>query len=251
MSTPLLNPQMRYEPEPVCGSQMTLHKTESDACQVSRVVQTQNWGGSTCVDTPQFGWCGTSSKPISNCAQGAELLDGGLGAGLFELGLGSFGGFLGGLLEDGLRCSVDQILGFLQAEARNELADGLDDLDLLLAGGLEDDVELVLLLGNLSGGGRTGRAGNGNRCGGGDAQRVFELLHDIGELDEGELLEGLEQLVGGELRHDGRPFNFCVPARQLTQRAPGDGCGGWYRSIRPGGAGRIRLRKPSPSLLRC
>src|ERR1700712_5834325 len=146
---------------------------------------------------PSWGHANQPTKAGRQCAKGAELLDGRLGAGLFELGLGCLGGFLGGLLEDGLRCSVDQVLGFLQAEARNKLADGLDDLDLLLAGGLEDDVEFVLLLDDLGGGGRTGRAGLGDRSGGGDAEGVFELLHELGEFDEGELLEGLEQLVGG------------------------------------------------------
>ncbi len=41
--------------------------------------------------------------------------------------------------------AVDEVLGLLQAQA-GEGADLLDDLDLLLAGRLEDDVELVLLL---------------------------------------------------------------------------------------------------------
>ena len=45
----------------------------------------------------------------------------------------------------GLRGAVDEVLGFLQAQA-GELAHDLDDLDLLGAGFGEDDVELVLLL---------------------------------------------------------------------------------------------------------
>ena len=40
---------------------------------------------------------------------------------------------------------LDQVLGLLEAEA-GDFADGLDDVDLLVAGGLEDDVELGLLL---------------------------------------------------------------------------------------------------------
>ena len=44
----------------------------------------------------------------------------------------------------GLRCAVDQVLGFLEAKTR-DLAHDLDDLDLLAAGFLEDDVELGLL----------------------------------------------------------------------------------------------------------
>ena len=53
-------------------------------------------------------------------------------------------------------------------------ADLLDDLDLLVAGGGEDDVELVLLLlgglGGTAAAGR-GRGGHGHRGGGGDAER--------------------------------------------------------------------------------
>ena len=60
--------------------------------------------------------------------------------------LGLLGVFLGDLLEHGLRRRVDQVLGLLQPEAR-ERPDLLDDLDLLVAGRGEDDVELVLLLG--------------------------------------------------------------------------------------------------------
>jgi hypothetical protein len=56
---------------------------------------------------------------------------------------------------DRLRRAVDQVLGFLQAQA-GDLADHLDDLDLLAAGFLEDDFELGLLL---NGRGRTGRGG--------------------------------------------------------------------------------------------
>jgi hypothetical protein len=79
-------------------------------------------------------------------AQRAEtvLLDRDGGAGGLE-GLGSLlGGLLRDLLEDRLRGAVDEVLGLLEAQG-GELAHDLDDLDLLVAGTLEDDVELVLL----------------------------------------------------------------------------------------------------------
>ena len=47
-----------------------------------------------------------------------------------------------GVLHDA--SGLDEVLGFLQAQA-GDGADGLDDLDLLLAGGLQDDLELGLL----------------------------------------------------------------------------------------------------------
>src|SRR4051812_9001299 len=98
------------------------------------------------------------------------LLDGDRSAGSLELALGLLGGVLGDLLEQRLGGAVDQILGLLQAQAGDDLADDLDDTDLLLTGTLEDDVELRLLLGGLGGSGRSGRAGYGDRRGGGDLE---------------------------------------------------------------------------------
>jgi hypothetical protein len=75
-------------------------------------------------------------------------LDGGAGA--LEQLLGLVGRGLVDLLQDGLGRAVDEVLGLLEAKG-GEGADLLDDLDLLLAGGDEDDVELVLLLFGRSG----------------------------------------------------------------------------------------------------
>jgi len=57
-----------------------------------------------------------------------------LGVGLFETGL------------DGLGGAIDHVLGFLETEASRR-ADDLDDLDLLVASRLEDDVEVGLHFG--------------------------------------------------------------------------------------------------------
>ena len=65
-------------------------------------------------------------------------------AGFFELGLSLLSVFLLGLLQDSLRSAVDQSLGLSQTQG-GDSADGLDDLDLLVANGGEDDVELILL----------------------------------------------------------------------------------------------------------
>ena len=88
----------------------------------------------------------------------------------------------------------------------DELADDLDDLDLLVAGGLEHDVECRLLL-DLFGGGGTGgsRAGNGDGRRGGDLEGLLERLDELRELDEGQALELLEQFLSGQLRHDFSP----------------------------------------------
>src|SRR6478609_9252958 len=125
-------------------------------------------------------------------------------AGGLELLLGLVGRSLVDLLEDGLGGAVDEVLGLLEAEAR-ERADLLDDLDLLLARGDQNDVELALLLGLLGGGAAGGATSgrHGDRGGGGDLEGLLELLHELRELDEGHLLEGVKELVGAELRHDG------------------------------------------------
>src|SRR5215211_2157167 len=126
------------------------------------------------------------------------------GAGALEGGLGLLGLVLGDLLQDRLRRAVDQVLGLLEAE-RGQAAHLLDDLDLLVTGGLEDDVELVLLGGGLlaataTTGGGSGR--DGDRGGSGDLEGLLELLHEVGQLEQRHLLERVEQLRGGQLGHD-------------------------------------------------
>jgi len=92
-----------------------------------------------------------------------ELLDGDRRARGLELGPGLVSCVLGDLLQERLGSPVDQILGLFQAETGDDLANNLDDADLLVAGGLEDDVELRLLLGGL--GRRTGSGTGGGRNG--------------------------------------------------------------------------------------
>src|SRR5215470_16132144 len=108
--------------------------------------------------------------------QRAELLDRDRSAGALEGSLRLLRGLLVDLLKDGLRRAVDQVLGLLETEA-GERAHLLDDLDLLVASGLKDDVELVLLLGRLGGrGSARGASGGGNRNRGRglDVERLLE-----------------------------------------------------------------------------
>src|SRR3954470_4438586 len=107
----------------------------------------------------------------------SDLLERDLGAGTLEGGLRLLGRLLGDLLQHRLRGAVHEVLGLLQAEGR-ERAHLLDDLDLLVAGLVEDDVELVLVRGLLGSraatattGGRGGRDGNGSS--GGDAEGLL------------------------------------------------------------------------------
>src|SRR6476469_5102925 len=166
------------------------------------------WKSTTTADPVRVG-----RRAVRGGARGtAQSLDRDAGAGSLELLLGLVRGLLVDLLEDGLRGGLDQLLGLLEAQA-GERAHLLDDVDLLLAGGLEDDVELVLLGGRLlaTGGATGGRRGcDGDGGGGGHAEGVLELLHELAELQEGHLLESVEQLVGAELRHGGVPYVVAV-----------------------------------------
>jgi hypothetical protein len=124
------------------------------------------------------------------------LLDGDRGACALKGGLGLLRALLVDPLKQGLGRAVDEVLGLLEPEAR-EGADLLDDLDLLVASGLEDDVELVLLLGLLGRGAAAARrgCGHGHRSGRLNVEGLLELLHELRELDQRHLLEGLEQVA--------------------------------------------------------
>src|SRR5690242_20955498 len=73
-------------------------------------------------------------------AEARSLLDLDGAAGLFELGLELVGLVALDALLDGLRSLVHESLGLLQAQAGRR-ADDLDDLDLLVAGRRQDDVD--------------------------------------------------------------------------------------------------------------
>src|SRR5262245_7155312 len=76
----------------------------------------------------------------------SHLLEFHLGSGLFQLGLDLVGLVLAHAFLDGLRRTLDQILGLFEAQT-GERAHFLDHLDLLLAGSGEHDRKLSLLLG--------------------------------------------------------------------------------------------------------
>src|SRR5260370_31600224 len=158
--------------------------------------------------TPNFG-VGLLAK---RC--GRPLLDRDRRADALEGRLGLVRGLLVDLLEQRRRRAVDQALGLLEAEAR-KAADLLDDLDLLVARNLDDDVELVLLLlGCLRGTRASGCRGDGRDGRGGlDVERVLELLDELGQLKECHLLERVEQILAAELRHRGTSFVWAMSPR--------------------------------------
>src|SRR5471030_1772115 len=154
---------------------------------------------------PAVGCSAVRSPGPTRSERGLGSLQGDGGAGALQGSLRLLRSVLGNLLQDRFRGGVDEVLGLLQTEAR-EGAHLLDDLDLLLAGRLEDDVELVLLLD--LGGCRRPAAGsrNSNRGRSGDTEGVLEQRHELRELDECHFLERLDESFSAELCHGGSPF---------------------------------------------
>ncbi len=117
-------------------------------------------------------------------------------ANLFESSSDFLCVFLGDAFLDSLGGVVDDFLGFLEAEA-GLLADDLDDLDLLGADVLQDDVELCLLFRCFCGGGGACNCDCGRRCG--NAKLLFERLHELSKLENGHRFDISNQLF---LIHD-------------------------------------------------
>src|SRR5690606_23768746 len=154
---------------------------------------------------------------------------------------------LGHLLEDRLRSVVDQVLGLLQAEVR-EGTHLLDDLDLLVAGAGEDDVELVLLLAAATGVATTGSRGAGSRDGhggrSGDAELLLELLEQLAQLEDGHVGDRLEDLVLG--CHVSSPQGIRRQRPRLPRRGRPTprGCRCWPRPRWPRSSRRPPRRGP-------
>jgi hypothetical protein len=105
-----------------------------------------------------------------------------------------------------------QVLGLLEAE-RGQLANDLDHGDLVRADLGEDALNSVC---SSARGGRLGRthrlrtaagaARDGDGRGGGDAVALLEALDELGELEDGHLVDRLEQIVLGQDSHVGISF---------------------------------------------
>ena len=119
---------------------------------------------------------------------GEELLDLAGSADFLELGNHSLGIVLGDGFLDGLGSVVDELLGFLQTQA-GDLADDLDDLDLLGADLLQDDVELGLLFDLSSAGGGSSDSGSS----GGNAEGLFQSMDELSQLEDAQGLNFFNQ----------------------------------------------------------
>ena len=104
---------------------------------------------------------------------------------------GLLGLLLGDLLQDRLRGAVHEVLGLLETETR-ELAHLLDDLDLLVAGTLRMTSNSSCAASSSAPAAAAPPAGAAAAATGAAAVTpnvVLELLHELGELDQGHLLE--------------------------------------------------------------
>ena len=120
---------------------------------------------------------------------GLRVLDLDLGAGSLEILGELLSVFLGDGFLDGLGSVVNQVLGFLQAQAGNG-TDDLDDVQLGSTGGLQDDVELGLLFHfDSTGSGTGGDSGSG----GGDTEGLLEGMDKLGQLEHGQILNFLDE----------------------------------------------------------
>ena len=144
----------------------------------------------------------------------------------------------GGLVDDGLR--------LLEAEA-GDRADDLDHLDLLLARGVEDDVELRLLLGSrrLATAAAGRRSGRRDRSGcSGHAELLLERLHELGEVEDGHALDLVDPLVLGECHW----YSFLECRTRRPRRRPTPSAVGSGRARPRGSAAAARARSTRPEI---
>src|SRR5215468_9693526 len=126
----------------------------------------------------ETGDCGAAAEADkSREALAPTLLNFDLRARLFELLLDARGFVLADTFLDGLGSPVNEVLGFLQAEAR-DFANGLNDVDLVAAHIGKHDGEFRLLFrGSCSGACSRATASRHHRgCRGGNAEGFFHLL---------------------------------------------------------------------------
>src|SRR5690554_4269851 len=121
-----------------------------------------------------------------------NLLEFDLGTSGFELGLELFGFGLVHAFLDSLGSTLDEVLGFLEAQA-GDGTDFLDDVDLLITSRRQDNVELVLFFSQGSGSSATSSS-NGNRSGGGNAPLLFEHLGQLGSFQDGQCRQVVYEL---------------------------------------------------------
>ncbi|OIQ79544.1 hypothetical protein GALL_387200 [mine drainage metagenome] len=125
------------------------------------------------------------------------LLDFSSCAGFDQLLGSSIGISLGYAFLDSLGSCINQILGFLQAQA-GQFAHGLDHVYLVVADTGQDDVELGLLFSGCSGTACSSRCGHGNSGGSGYAELFFHILDQCGKIQHGHCCNCVKNFCFGQ-----------------------------------------------------
>src|SRR5262249_813216 len=147
---------------------------------------------------------------------------------LLELG----GFFLVDAFLDGLTAGFDQVLGLLEAEARDR-AHLLNDIDFLFTAGLEDDGKLRLLLGRRRGAGGRSR-GDGHWRGRGNGPLLFQKFGKLRRLQNGQLREVVDD--SSKIGHDWNFLCFELSCSLCTLEL-GSGASVWLASGAGGSLG--------------
>src|SRR5450830_952420 len=117
-----------------------------------------------------------------------KLFEDDFSAGFDELGFGVVGNILGNILEDVGTGGFGHGFGFHEAEG-SELANGLNDIDFLGAGGLENNGEFGFFFNFFDddGGGRA--RGHSYRCSSGNAPFFFEGFDKFSSFQNGKFAQ--------------------------------------------------------------
>src|SRR3954447_17600596 len=166
----------------------------------------------------------TKPRPFPRVGSGPiELLELDASAGLFELALELVGLVALDAFLDRLRSLVDERLGLLQTEAGRR-TDDLDDLDLLVAGSREDDVDRRgLLLGCCAIAAAARGRSRGCDCRRRHAELLLERPDALGELCDRDALELFDPILGAGC-HQLSPSSFEVSVESPASAA-GSGIG--------------------------
>src|SRR5574343_7584 len=137
--------------------------------------------------------------PSPTCTDNKVLLDFDLGASFFQLLLQGFSISLGDAFLHRLRCAVNDVLSFLQAQAGSG-TNHLNDFNLLVAGSSQDDGEFALLFSSSTTSSGSARGGDGH-SGSRHTKLLFKCLNQLVQVENGQVTNGFQDIVLGNC-HD-------------------------------------------------
>lgn len=112
-------------------------------------------------------------------------------ASFFEFSFESFSVSFSNAFFNSFRSAVNESFSVFQAEAGN-FTDNFDNTDFFVASRLENDVKFGFFFSSSSASSRS--SSNGNRSSSGHAKGLLDVLHELGSLEQGHLLQSLNDL---------------------------------------------------------